>query len=918
MRNLERFLRILGLTVAFVFAGSSAQAYDFITDASGIYVVTWDPGSIPMMLKLPAPAAPLTDGSNYNSSVQAAMQAWNSLVGTVQFAPQIQAAGAVTNGNGINEIAMDTTVGGQAFGTNTLAVTLSYTRGNSRVESDLVFNTAFTWDSYRGPRNGRTAIDIQRVAIHELGHVLGLDHPDEASPPQTVSAIMNSHISNIDTMQPDDITGAQVLYGPPGFVPANNNFASATPITFSGASTQVPGTNVASTRETGEPNHAGNTNVHSVWWKWTPASGGTATLTTLGSNFDTTLAVYTGAAVSALTQVAANDDVDTATAANASDPNRIRTSTVTFTAVGGTTYFIAVDGWSGAMGSIVLNVAFTAAGGGTPPSITIQPANLTTTPGGSATFAVTATGNPTGYQWSFNGSPLPGATSATLTLTNAQTGNGGNYQVAVSNNAGSTTSTSATLTVLPGILLNETVTAGHGVTLSASGVNGIQWQVSADGGAIWTDLANNGTYRGVTTNTLDISGASSALNGQRYRYVTTLNGGSSVSNAAVLTVATAFFPFPVCVALDGSGNLYVGDTANDIVQKISSAGAVTALAGSSGQAGAADGVGTAARFNDPSGVTAAADGTLSVADNANATIRRITPAGVVSTFAGSSTVRGNGDATGIAATFSSPIGIGQDVSGNLFVADATNNTLRKITPAGVVTTLAGSAGVAGAVDGAGNLARFNHPTGIAVDATGNIFVADTTNNTIRKVTAAGVVSTLAGLAGVSGSEDGTGPGALFNNPGGMAADSSGNLYVADTGNSIIRKITPAGVVRLIAGLPGVAGLKDGTGTEAWFNQPKGLAVDGGGNLYVADTGNATLRKITPAGVVTTVALSQAAAVAPPAPAPAPTPTPEPATPSSGGGGGGTMNGWIAIALSLICLGRWSHKKNRRTDSPFPG
>jgi hypothetical protein len=144
---------------------------------------------------------------------------------------------------------------------------------------------------------------------------------------------------------------------------------------------------------------------------------------------------------------------------------------------------------------------------------------------------------------------------------------------------------------------------------------------------------------------------------------------------------------------------------------------------------------------------------------------------------------------------------------------------------------------------------------VAVDAAGNVYVADTTNNLVRQITPTGVVTTLAGVTGIAGSQDGTGSGALFNGPSGLAVDGSKNIYVADTGNSTIRKITPAGVVTTLAGLPTAGGLKDGAGSDALFNQPKALTIDSAGNLYVADTGNAAIRQVTPLGVVTTLHLT---------------------------------------------------------------
>ena len=207
---------------------------------------------------------------------------------------------------------------------------------------------------------------------------------------------------------------------------------------------------------------------------------------------------------------------------------------------------------------------------------------------------------------------------------------------------------------------------------------------------------------------------------------------------------------------------------------------------------------------------------------------------------------------GTAARFCNPQGVATDSTGNVYVADTFNCAIRKITPAGVVSTLAGTAGTCGSVDGPGSAASFNYPQGIAADNTGNTYVADSTNCTIRKITSAGVVSTLAGTAGACGSADATGAAARFNYPVGVAIDSAGNVDVADTNNCTIRQITPAGVVSTLAGAAGVAGSADGMASSARFSGPTGIAIDGTDNLYVADLGNNTIRKITPAGVVTTV------------------------------------------------------------------
>ena len=193
-----------------------------------------------------------------------------------------------------------------------------------------------------------------------------------------------------------------------------------------------------------------------------------------------------------------------------------------------------------------------------------------------------------------------------------------------------------------------------------------------------------------------------------------------------------------------------------------------------------------------------------------------------------------------------------DREGNVYVADG--SSIRKITPAGVVSTLAGKVivfyGEDFSVDGTGAAARFDAPQGVATDSVGNIYVADTYNHTIRKVTQSGVVTTLAGTAGITGSANNSGAAARFNRPWGIATDRAGNVYVTD--NYTIRKITPAGVVSTLAGKPQIVGSADGSGAAASFNEPRAIAVDGAGNVYVADTGNSTVRKITPEGMVSTL------------------------------------------------------------------
>lgn len=394
-----------------------------------------------------------------------------------------------------------------------------------------------------------------------------------------------------------------------------------------------------------------------------------------------------------------------------------------------------------------------------------------------------------------------------------------------------------------GIVSNLAGTAGQTGAVDAKGVNARFFSptgVAADSaGNVYVADYGNQTIRKITPDGT----------------VTTLAGTAGQGGSTDGKGAAARFLQPYRLAVDKTGVVYVADMANNTIRQIAPDGTVTTLAGTAGQSGTTNDLGPAARFFVPSGVAVDGTGSVYVADSGNHLIRTIALGGAVTTLTGHALAEatGNADGTGPAARFTNPHGIVADANGNLYIADTDNHIIRKVTPTGVVTTVAGLAGVADVTDGNATDARFNSPSGIALDQAGNIYVSDTGNHTIRKITPAGVVSTLAGTAGTSGTTDGTGSAALFNGPRGLVSDASGNLLVADTDNATLRKITPAGVVTTFAGVTGNHSSLDGTGTSSTFNHPYGLSVDASGIYYVADTGGYTIRKMTSAGVVTTLA-----------------------------------------------------------------
>jgi sugar lactone lactonase YvrE len=260
-------------------------------------------------------------------------------------------------------------------------------------------------------------------------------------------------------------------------------------------------------------------------------------------------------------------------------------------------------------------------------------------------------------------------------------------------------------------------------------------------------------------------------------------------------------------------------------------------------------------FDNPTGIAVDAIGNIYVADYGNNLIRRITPNGIVSTLAGTG-MQGSINAAGTLASFNGPAGIALDAQGNLYIADAGNNLIRKMTSTGVVNTLAGG-DTTGSVNGTGVNASFFDPLGVTVDGSGNVYVADAGNNLIREISPAGVVTTLAGNGANATTSNGTLSASSFNNPTGVAIDKAGNIYVANYLNDNILEVSPAGVVSTFAG-SGQQGATNGSAASATFYFPNNIALDGAGNIYVADGVNNLIRVITPAGVVSTLAGSGAA------------------------------------------------------------
>ena len=355
---------------------------------------------------------------------------------------------------------------------------------------------------------------------------------------------------------------------------------------------------------------------------------------------------------------------------------------------------------------------------------------------------------------------------------------------------------------------------------------------------------------------------------------------------------TAWLVYPNDVATDSAGNLYISGDYNDRVRKVDTSGVITTFAGpGSFGTGGDGGPAVTALLRDPSGLAADGNGNVYIADRGNHRIRKVDSSGIITTFAGTGGYGSNSGGFGgdvgpaVSAQLSSPSGVAAAGAGNVYISDWGNQRIRKVDTSGLITTVVGT-GVSGLGGDGGPAvsALIANPTAVATDSAGNLYIADRGSHRIRKVDTTGTISTLAGTGsyGSSGGFSGDGGPAVsaqLNDPYGVAVDSAGNVYIGDTGNHRIRKVDTMGVITTIAGTgEGDFGGDGGPASAARLQEPRGLATDSAGNLYVADTGNHRVRILTPTGYV---------------PPPPPPPPPPPAVEGGGGGfgfGGGGGGG----------------------------
>jgi hypothetical protein len=585
---------------------------------------TWPNGNVPMVLELGAAGRTLIDGNtSWDAVAQQALTIWNGYLGTIQFAPTTQSPGVGSDGDHVNQAFYNSTIYGQAFGSGVLAVTTGWHNGTTRTEADVTFNTAIAWDSYRGAlrfANGELLCDFRRVALHEFGHVLGLDHPDQAG--QTVSAIMNSMISDLDTLAADDINGAETLYPPqlPTITaqPQSQSVAVGSTVTFSVSAIGSPplsyqwrfnGVNIP--LQTGPSYTISNAQTtHSANYTVLVSNGA-------GSVPSATAVLKVGYPPSITTQpqsrtVTAGNSVSFSVAAtgtaplayqwqqNGADISGATSSTYSIGAVQASDaayYTVSISSPFGSQTSAAATLTVLV-----PPTITTQPQSLTVNIGASAMFTAAATGNPAPtYQWKFNGANIGGATASTYTRSNVQPVDAGSYTVVVNNSGGTTNSQPATLTINKPPAVSVAVSTNGTpftapatilVSASASDTDGTVAQVDFYEG---TNLLGTATTTPFTFTWNSVPAGSYTLTAR----ATDDLGGTATSAPASVTVNP---PTECFSAPNGLVAWWPGDgTAYDIVGKKNWTvmGGTTFVAGKVGQAFSFNGTdGYVVRAND--------------------------------------------------------------------------------------------------------------------------------------------------------------------------------------------------------------------------------------------------------------------------------------------------------------------------------
>ncbi|RAJ96008.1 putative secreted protein (Por secretion system target) [Larkinella arboricola] len=381
---------------------------------------------------------------------------------------------------------------------------------------------------------------------------------------------------------------------------------------------------------------------------------------------------------------------------------------------------------------------------------------------------------------------------------------------------------------------------GPAVQANLSSPNGVA--VDTQGNLFIADFGNN-RIRKVTANGTISTVAGTGTQGF------TGDGGPAT---------TASLRHPRGVAVDTQGNLFIADLDNQRIRKVSSGGIITTVAGNGTYGSGGDGgPATSAGIGSPYGVAVDKQGNLFIADGSNNRIRKVSPTGIITTVAGNGTYGFSGDGgPATSAQLSSPSSVAVDAQGNLFIADASNYRIRKVATNGLIYTVAGNGPIGDGGDGGpATSAQLNLPTGVAVDSQGNLIIADMGNRRIRKVSANGIINTIAGNGTENyGGDGGPATEARFHFPTDVAVDAQGNLFIVDQFNSRIRKVAPNGIITTVAG-NGTSGFSGdgGPATSAQLGYPTGIAVDTHGNLFIAEQGSRRIRKVAPNGIITTVA-----------------------------------------------------------------